>query len=55
VGLLVISGVLAATGITSVVASLARTAEQAGSWQAVVAVSLGLLGGSFFPVQQSGS
>jgi ABC-2 type transport system permease protein len=55
VGLLVLSGVLAATGITSVVASLARTAEQAGSWQAVVAVCLGLLGGAFFPIQQSGS
>jgi ABC-2 type transport system permease protein len=55
VGLLVVAGVLAATGITSVVASLARTAEQAGSWQAVVAVTLGMLGGAFFPIQQSGS
>lgn len=55
VGLLVVAGVLAGTGITSLVASLARTPEQAGSWQAVVAVSLGLLGGSFFPIQQSGA
>jgi ABC-2 type transport system permease protein len=55
VALLVLAGVLAATGITSVVASLARTSEQAGNWQAVVAVSLGLLGGAFFPIQQSGS
>jgi ABC-2 type transport system permease protein len=55
VAALVVSGVLAATGITAVVASMARTAEQAGSWQAVVAVSLGLLGGAFFPIQQSGS
>jgi ABC-2 type transport system permease protein len=55
VGLLIVAGVLAATGITSVVASLARTAEQAGSWQAVVAVTLGMLGGAFFPIQQSGS
>jgi ABC-2 type transport system permease protein len=55
VALLVVAGVLAATGITAVVASTARTAEQAGSWQAVVAVSLGLLGGAFFPIQQSGS
>jgi ABC-2 type transport system permease protein len=54
VGLLLVSAVLAATGITSVVASLATTREQAGSWQAVVAVCLGLLGGSFFPIQQSG-
>jgi ABC-2 type transport system permease protein len=55
VALLVLAGVLAATGITSVVASLAKTSEQAGSWQAVVAVCLGLLGGAFFPIQQTGS
>lgn len=55
VGLLILAGVLAGTGITCVVASLARTTEQAGSWQAVVAVTLGLLGGAFFPIQQSGS
>jgi ABC-2 type transport system permease protein len=55
VALLVLAGVLAATGITAVVASVARTPEQAGSWQAVIAVSLGLLGGAFFPIQQSGS
>lgn len=55
VAALVLCGVLAATGITAVVASAARTAEQAGSWQAVVAVSLGLLGGAFFPIQQSSS
>ncbi|MFE6648850.1 ABC transporter permease [Nocardioides sp. NPDC057772] len=54
VALLVVTGVLAGTGITSVIASLARTSEQAGTWQAVVAVTLGLLGGSFFPVQQGG-
>jgi ABC-2 type transport system permease protein len=55
VALLILAGVLAATGIASVVASLAKTPEQAGSWQAVVAVTLGLLGGSFFPVQQAGA
>lgn len=54
VALLVGAGVLAGTGITSVIASLARTSEQAGAWQAVVAVTLGLLGGSFFPVGQAG-
>ncbi len=55
VAALVLCGVLAATGITAVVASFARTSEEAGSWQAVVAVSLGMLGGAFFPIQQSGS
>ncbi len=54
VALLVLAGVLAGTGITSLVASLARTPDQAGSWQAIVAVTLGLLGGTFFPIQQSG-
>jgi ABC-2 type transport system permease protein len=54
VGLLVVAGVLAATGVTALVASLARTAEQASSWGAVVAVLLGLLGGVFFPIAQLG-
>jgi ABC-2 type transport system permease protein len=55
VALLILAGVLAATGVTAVVASLARTPEQAGSWQAIIAVALGLLGGAFFPISQSGS
>lgn len=54
VALLVLSGVLAATGITAVVASLARTADQAGNAQAVIAVVLGMLGGAFFPISQIG-
>lgn len=54
VALLVVAGVLAATGVMSIVTSLARTFEQAGNWQAVLAVILGMLGGSFFPVAQVG-
>jgi ABC-2 type transport system permease protein len=54
VALLVVAGVLAGTGITSVIASVARTSEQAGTWQAIVAVSMGMLGGTFFPVRQAG-
>jgi ABC-2 type transport system permease protein len=54
VALLVVAGVLAATGVTSLVASLARTPDQAGSWLAVVSVLLGLLGGAFFPLAQVG-
>jgi len=54
VALLVASGVLAATGVTAVVASLARTADQAGNAQAVVAIVLGMLGGAFFPIAQIG-
>jgi ABC-2 type transport system permease protein len=54
VGILVVAGVLAATGVTAVVASLARNADQAGSWGAAVAVLLGLVGGVFFPIAQMG-
>lgn len=54
VALLVVAGVLAATGIMAVVTSLARTYEQAEQWQAVIAVTLGALGGTFFPVAQIG-
>jgi ABC-2 type transport system permease protein len=54
VALLVVAGVLAATGVMALVASLARTGEQASAWQAVIAVVLGALGGAFFPVYQVG-
>jgi ABC-2 type transport system permease protein len=54
VAALIVAGVLAATGVTSLVAALASNAEQAGSWGAVVAVLLGLLGGVFFPIAQVG-
>ena len=48
--LLVIAAVAAATGIVSLVAGLARTAEQAQNFQSVVAVTMGILGGTFFPI-----
>ena len=54
VAILIVAGVLAATGITAVTATLARTAEQGGSFQSIVAVVLGMLGGTFFPVEQAG-
>ncbi|NUT50378.1 MAG: ABC transporter permease [Saccharothrix sp.] len=54
VALLVLSGVLAATGAMAVVAAIAKTSEQAGGWQAIVAIVLGSLGGAFFPVAQAG-
>ena len=50
VGTLIVAGVLSATGITALVASLARDAEQAGNYQTIIAVVLGMLGGTFFPV-----
>ncbi len=54
VALLIAAGVLAATCVMTLVATLARTPEQAQSWQAMVALVLGMLGGTFFPVAQAG-
>ncbi|HET8738926.1 MAG TPA: ABC transporter permease, partial [Acidimicrobiia bacterium] len=50
VALLVVSGVLAAIGIMGLVASIAKTPEGAESLAAIVAVVLGMLGGTFFPI-----
>jgi ABC-2 type transport system permease protein len=54
VAVLILAGVLAAVGIMAVVASLAKTSEQAGNWQSMIALVLGMLGGSFFSVAQAG-
>jgi ABC-2 type transport system permease protein len=53
VAVLVVAAILAATGIMALVATVARTGEQAQSWQSVVAVVLGMLGGTFFPLSQA--
>jgi ABC-2 type transport system permease protein len=53
VAVLIVAAVVAAMGIMALVATVARTAEQAGNWQSVVAVVLGLLGGTFFPVARA--
>jgi ABC-2 type transport system permease protein len=37
----------------SIVATLAKTSEQAGNWQSIIAVVLGMLGGVFFPISQA--
>ncbi|MBB3731256.1 ABC transporter permease [Nonomuraea dietziae] len=50
VAALCVACVLAAMGLSAFVASFARTAEQAATWQSVMATAFGLLGGSFFPV-----
>jgi ABC-2 type transport system permease protein len=54
VGLLIAASVLAATGVMALVATFARTPDQAQSWQSMVALVLGMLGGTFFPVAQAG-
>ena len=54
VALLVVAGTASAIGVTSVVGALARTAEQAAVFTSIIAVVLGILGGTFFPVSQAG-
>ena len=54
VALLIAASVLAATGVMALVATFARTPDQAQSWQSMVALVLGMLGGTFFPVAQAG-
>ncbi|MGH9209587.1 MAG: ABC transporter permease [Acidimicrobiales bacterium] len=44
--------VLAAVSIVALVVGVARTAEQASNAQSVIALVLGLLGGSFFPISR---
>jgi ABC-2 type transport system permease protein len=52
VAVLMVAGVLSALGIMAVVAVVAKTPEQAANWQSIIAVVLGLLGGTFFPLSQ---
>lgn len=52
VAILMFTGVFSALGIMAVVAAVAKTPEQAANWQSIVAVALGLLGGTFFPLSQ---
>jgi ABC-2 type transport system permease protein len=51
-GALSVATVFAVLGLTALVASLARTEEQAGAWGSILGVVLGLLGGNFFPIYQ---
>ena len=52
VTVVVLAAVFAAMGLQSLVATLATTDEQAAGYGAVVGVTLGLLGGTFFPITQ---
>jgi ABC-2 type transport system permease protein len=53
VAILVLSAVIAAMGISTVVATLARTPQQAGGLNAIVALSLAAIGGVFIPLSQA--
>ncbi len=52
--LLVVAAIISALGIMALVAGFAKTPEQAGNYSSMVAVVLGFLGGTFFPVGQAG-
>lgn len=54
VGVLVVCAVTATTSLMFIVVKVARTAEQAGISQSVLAMVLGIAGGAFFPVSASG-
>jgi ABC-2 type transport system permease protein len=51
--LLIVAGVVAAMGVTALVATFTRSAEQAGAITAFIVVVMGLLGGTFFPISQA--
>lgn len=53
VALLIVAAVIAATGISMVVSSLAKTVQQAGGLNAIVAFSLAAIGGVFIPLSQA--
>jgi len=53
VAALLLAGALSATGIALLAVAFTRTEEQAGAAVAIVTLSLAVLGGSFFPANQS--
>jgi ABC-2 type transport system permease protein len=53
VAALVLAVALAASGIATLIVGFAKTEEQAGSFIAVVALTLAVFGGSFFPMSQA--
>jgi len=53
VAILVLGAVTAAMGITALITTLARTEEQAGGWNSIVAVTMAILGGAFFDLSQA--
>ena len=53
VAAIVVAAVFAAMGVQSLVTTLATTDEQAAGYASVIAVTLGLLGGTFFPLSQA--
>ena len=53
VGLLALGGVTSATGVSAMAATMAKTEEQASGWNAILAMSLAILGGTFFSLARA--
>ncbi len=53
VALLMVAAVVAAIGISTLVATLAKTVEQAGGLNAIVALCMAAIGGVFIPLSQA--
>lgn len=53
VAALILAAVVAAMGVSMLICTLARTEEQAGGWNAMIAITLAILGGSMIPLSQA--
>ena len=53
VAALIVAAVIAATGITAFITTFAKTEEQAGGWNSIVAVTFAILGGAFMDLSQA--
>jgi len=53
VALLTFGGVVSATGVSAMAATMAKTEEQASGWNAILAMSLAILGGTFFSLDRA--
>jgi len=51
--LLALAAVVSATGVSAMAATMARTEEQASGWNAIVAMTLAILGGTFFSLDRA--
>lgn len=54
VALLVVAATASAIGVMAMVSAVARTSEQGAVFSSIAAVLLGILGGTFFPINQAG-
>jgi ABC-2 type transport system permease protein len=53
VALLILAATVAAMGLSMLICTLARTEEQAGGWNAMIAITLAILGGAMIPLSQA--